>query len=135
MKLAQTALGQQPLKGRVPTGLAPVVSAGTVTTGRELQGWATPVDMSTAISERERERECVCARACKRETENISVFHNCMKLSIIINIQISVALWWHQPQCVHKCVCPCMCKLRDTKYSSQNTKPGKCVYIKIILTM
>ena len=69
MKFAQTALGQQPLKGRVPTGLAPVVSAGTVTTGRELQGWATPVDMSTAISERERERVCVCACVQERDGE------------------------------------------------------------------
>ena len=51
MKLAPTALGQQPLKGRVPTGLVPVESTGRVITGCELQGWATPVDMSIAISE------------------------------------------------------------------------------------
>ena len=45
VKLAPTAT-KRPVSHR----LVPVVSAGRVTTGCELQGWAMPVDMSTAIS-------------------------------------------------------------------------------------
>ena len=45
MKLAPTAT-----KRLVSHRLPPVVYAGRVTTGHELQGWATPMGMSIAIS-------------------------------------------------------------------------------------